>query len=275
MPELPEVETIRRGLSRRAVGRPIRRVEVREVRLRTPLDAAALEGSLVGRRIASVGRRSKYLLFQLDDGQTLVIHLGMTGGIVLEPARVPPAPHTHVILELDGGDQLRFADPRRFGMLFVLPHAEALATDARLANLGPEPLSADFDLGYLAQRARRVRKPVKNFLLDPSVVAGVGNIYACETLYRAGIHPRTPAGRLRLPRLQRLRRSLVVVLGEAVRAGGTTLQDYRDAAGRRGAYQFRLRVYGREGQRCRKCHHPVRRVVQAGRSTFYCPGCQH
>jgi formamidopyrimidine-DNA glycosylase len=275
VPELPEVETIRRSLERRVIGRSITRVLVHEPRFRTRLDAARLEEQLAGRRIATVGRRSKYLLLHLDDGQVLVLHLGMSGWVVVEPALAPLAAHTHVVLELDRGDELRFADPRRFGMLFVLPTHGALLTDRRLATLGPEPLSSSFDLRYLTQRACRVRKPVKNFLLDGSVVAGVGNIYACETLFQAGINPRTPAGRLGPARLQRLHESLVAVLLQAVRAGGTTLQDYRDSDGRRGAYQRRLRVYGRESQPCRKCGRRVRRVVQAGRSTFYCPGCQH
>lgn len=275
MPELPEVETIRRTLERRVLGRPITRVVVRETRFRTRLDAEALDRQLLGRRIEAVGRRSKYLLVHLDDGQVVVLHLGMSGWLVLEPRAAPRAPHTHVVLELDGGDELRFADPRRFGMLFVVPHRTGLATDPRLADLGPEPLSGDFDLGYLTQRACRVRRPVKNFLLDASVVAGVGNIYACESLFRAGIHPHTPAGRLRPERLRRLHQAVIEVLRQAVRAGGTTLQDYRDSDGRRGRYQFSLRVYGREGATCRKCRRHVRRIVQAGRSTFYCPGCQH
>lgn len=275
MPELPEVETIRRGLERRIVGRVIRAVEVREVRFRERLNPAVLQHSLVGRRIRAVARRSKYLLLHLHDGQVLVLHLGMSGWLVVEPPETLPGPHTHVVLELDDSSQLRFTDPRRFGRLFLLPDLGSLASDRRLAGLGPEPLSAAFDLGYLQERTHRVRKPVKNLLLDGSAVAGVGNIYACEALYRAGIHPRTPAGRLGPERLRRLHASLVDVLRRAVGAGGTTLRDYRDAEGRPGSYQFRLRVYGREGETCRKCRRRVRRIVQSGRSTFYCPGCQH
>jgi formamidopyrimidine-DNA glycosylase len=275
MPELPEVETIRRTLERRVIGRAIDRLQVHETRFRTRLDAARLAAQLVDRRITAVGRRSKYLLLHLSDGQIVVFHLGMSGWIVVEAAAAPRAAHTHVVLGLAGGEELRFADPRRFGMLFVLPTLAALDADKHLSGLGPEPLSADFDLGYFTRRAARVRSPIKNFLLNGSVVAGVGNIYACESLFRAGIHPRTPAGRLAPGRLHRLHKSIVQVLLQAIRAGGTTLQDYRDSDGRRGAYQSRLRVYGREGQACRKCGRRVRRLVQAGRSTYYCPGCQH
>ncbi len=274
MPELPEVETIRRSLERRVLLRTIQRVDVRETRFRVPIDAPGLARKLLRRRITAAARRSKYLLLHLDDEQVMVVHLGMSGSLVLSPESAPLPRHAHVVLRLDGGEELRFIDPRRFGMLFVVPDRDALSRDPRLVAIGPEPLSADFDLAYLRRRACRVRKPVKNFLLDSTVVAGIGNIYACESLFAAGIHPRTPAGRLSGERLRRLHGAVLTVLRGALRSRGTTLQDYRDSDGRPGANQRRLRVYGREGEPCLACRHPVRRVVQAGRSTFYCPRCQ-
>ena len=274
MPELPEVETIRRGLEHRLVGRRIARLAVRETRLRTPLALPSLRRELLGREILALGRRGKYLLLHLSDARVLVIHLGMTGRLVLEDADRPLGPHTHVRLGLEPEGELRFADARRFGMLFVVRQGE-LERHPRLRGLGPEPLGPQFTAGYLRARAHRVRKPVKNFLTDAAVVAGVGNIYATEALHRAAIHPRTPARRIGPVRWQRLHACLRLVLEEALGAGGTTLQDYRNADGAAGSFQVRLRVYGREGEPCPGCGRRVRRIVQAGRSTFYCPGCQH
>jgi formamidopyrimidine-DNA glycosylase len=198
----------------------------------------------------------------------------MTGSLVVCRAGAPLLPHTHVRLGLEPAGELRFADARRFGMLFVV-RADDLAAEPRLARLGPEPFGPAFTAAYLQERARRVRKPIKNFLMDAAVVAGVGNIYATEALWRAGVHPRTAAGRLRQARWQRLHAAVLEVLAEALREGGTTLQDYRNAEGDAGAFQLRLGVYDRSGEACRRCGRPIRRIVQAGRSTFYCPGCQH
>jgi len=273
MPELPEVETIRRGLERRVIGCRITGIEIAEPRLRTPLVAAALRAALVGRAITAVRRRSKYLLPDLSGDQVLVLHLGMTGRVLLVPPRAETVPHTHVRFLLDREGELRFADPRRFGMIFVAPRAD-LGVHPRFARLGPEPLEPGFDADTLRLRAVGVRKPIKNFLLDAAVVAGVGNIYACEALYRAGIHPRRAAGKLGVARWQALHAALRAILGRAIRDGGTTLQDFRDSDGRYGAFQRRLQVYGREGEACRRCGRTVRRIVQSGRSTFYCPGCQ-
>src|SRR2546422_5359956 len=274
MPELPEVETVRRGLERRILGRRIVRVEVREPRLRTPLAAAALRRKLLGRRIESLDRRAKYLLLHLSDAQVLVVHLGMTGRLAVEQADAPLRPHTHVRLGLDREGELRFADTRRFGMLFVV-RQDRLSVHPRFVHLGPEPLGSDFSPEYLRRRAARVRKPIKNFLMDAAVVVGVGNIYATEALHRARVHPSTPAGRLGAQRLERLRAEVREVLTEALLAGGTTLQDFRDVDGREGDFQVDLRVYDREGEPCPRCGRTIRRIVQAGRSTFYCPGCQH
>jgi len=273
VPELPEVETVRRVLEKRIAGRRIVGLEVRDPRLRTPLDPAALHAALVGRSIVHVARRSKYLLLHLSGDRVLVVHLGMTGNLRVARGDDVLEPHTHVRIALGGGEELRYADPRRFGMLFEIGQAE-IASHPRLGSIGPEPLEPGFDAQWLVQRAALVRKPIKNFLLDGRVVAGVGNIYACEALYRAGVHPRRAAGRLAAERWQVLCAALRTVLSLALRDGGTTLQDYRDAEGRSGAFQLRLRVYGREGHRCRRCRGTIRRIVQAGRSTFYCPGCQ-
>jgi formamidopyrimidine-DNA glycosylase len=273
MPELPEVETIRRGLERRVVGRRVTGVQVHDARLRTPLDAAALATALGGRTITAVSRRSKYLLVALDAERVLVLHLGMSGRLELARPGDPASPHTHVRIGLDGGEELRYSDPRRFGMLFVVERGE-LAAHPRFAQLGPEPLEPGFGPEALCRRAAGVRRPIKNFLLDASIVAGVGNIYACEALYRAGVHPKRPAGRLAPERWEKLHGALLDVLRSALRAGGTTLQDYRDPEGISGDFQRRLRVYGREGEPCRRCKRRIRRIVQAGRSTFYCPGCQ-
>jgi formamidopyrimidine-DNA glycosylase len=274
LPELPEVETIRRTLEPYAVGRDILGLTVRDVRLRTPIDPAALEKAIVGRRVEAVSRRSKYLLVHLSGSRILVVHLGMSGRLVLEPPDSPCRPHTHVRLRLDGDRELRYSDPRRFGMLFVVDDA-GFAAHPRFAQLGPEPLESDFDVAYLVERARGVRKPIKNFLMDASVVVGVGNIYACEALHRARVHPRTAARRLSAARWRAVHAAVRSVLQRAVRDGGTTFSDFRDATGRNGTFQRRLRVYGRAGEACRRCGRSVRRIVQAGRSTFYCPGCQH
>lgn len=273
MPELPEIETLRRSLDRSLPGRTIVRVEVRDRRLRTPVAARALRERVVAHRVEALGRRSKYLLVHLERGEVLVVHLGMSGRFVRAPHGAPLSPHTHVILGLDDGTELRFQDPRRFGMVFVVRRDE-LGTHPRFVRLGPEPLGPEFSAQLLRERAAGARKPIKNVLMDAHVVVGVGNIYACESLYRARIHPGTPARRLALPRWERLHQAVQAVLQQAVHDGGTTLQDFRDADGQYGAFQHRLQVYDRAGEGCGRCGRPIRRIVQAGRSTYYCPGCQ-
>jgi formamidopyrimidine-DNA glycosylase len=273
MPELPEIETLRRSLARAVAGRTIRGAAVGRKPLRMRVSGAALRARVTGRRVEEVARRSKYLWLHLDDESVVVVHLGMSGRLVKVAASAPLEPHTHVRLPLDDGTELRFRDPRRFGMLFVVRRSE-LDTHPRFAELGPEPFAAEFDWQMLRQRARNSRRAIKNVLMDASVVVGVGNIYACESLHRARIHPTTPALRLSPARWQALHASVLEVLRDAVDAGGTTLQDFRDADGRDGAFQQRLRVYDRAGEDCRRCGRRIRRIVQGGRSTFYCPGCQ-
>jgi formamidopyrimidine-DNA glycosylase len=273
MPELPEVETVRRSLETRLPGRTIEAVWVLNRHLRTPLHPAGLRARLVGRRVERVGRRAKYLWLHLSGGQVLVLHLGMSGRLSLLEAAADMEPHTHVRLRLDGGLDLRYRDPRRFGMLFVVPEA-ALPRHPRFLHLGPEPLGAGFTPLYLQRSARGVRRPVKNFLMDASVVVGVGNIYASEALYRARVHPQTPAQRLRQARWRRVHAAVRATLQHALRAGGTTLADFRAADGRAGEFQVQLKVYGRAGAACGRCGRRIRRLELSGRSTFYCPACQ-
>jgi len=273
MPELPEVETIRRCLARWLPGRTFVGVEVHNPHLRTRLRRGRLRQQLLGHRVAALGRRAKYLLVEISSGQVLVFHLGMSGQLSLVPRDAPRAPHTHLCLQLDSGDELRLCDHRRFGMLFVVG-AKRLQRHPRFAHLGPEPLGRHFTPAYLQQRSRGVRKPVKNFLMDAAVVVGIGNIYASEALYAARVHPLTVAGRIGPERWQRVHVAVRATLRRALRAGGTTFSDFQSADGREGAFQVRLRVYDREGQTCGRCGRTIRRIVQAGRSSFYCPGCQ-
>jgi len=274
MPELPEVETVRRSLARRIVGRAVTGCIVRETRFRTPIDRAALQVALRDRRVVGVERRSKYLLIALAGEDVLVLHLGMSGRLDLVRRGTSLLPHTHVQLELDGGDELRFSDPRRFGMLFVTSRA-SLPAHPRFADLGIEPFDRGFTADYLLGCARTSRRPVKNFLMDARVVVGVGNIYASEALHRARVRPSTSVRRLSPQRMRSVHAAVRAVLAAAVRAGGTTLQDFRDTDGHAGRFRVRLRVYDRDGEACRRCGRTIRRIVQAGRSTFYCPGCQH
>lgn len=290
MPELPEVETVRRGLEAAISGCRMVAVRVREVRLRQPVEPEALQ-RLVGARVTAVGRRAKYLLLEMDTGAVLIIHLGMSGTLRLTHpeieldrhdhvrwrfAGVPDPSHVFHRLPGSGGDrELRYRDPRRFGLVLVLARTE-LQTHPLFRRLGPEPFDAEFSGQYLWERSRGLRRPVKNLLMDARTVVGIGNIYASEALWRAGIHPARSARRIGLDRWHRLRRVCVEVLGDAIRQGGTTLNDFRDAAGEPGYFAVRLAVYGRAGGACHRagCDGTIRRIVQAGRSTFYCPRCQ-
>ncbi len=286
MPELPEVETVRRGLQPALEGARLVRVEARRPDLRFPLPdrfAARLRGA----RVEALARRAKYLLARLDTGETWITHLGMTGrftvstgeatatpGVFFHAASADPK-HEHVVIETDAGVRIAFNDARRFGYMDL-----ALAGEVEhgrwLGGLGPEPLSAAFDAAHLVRAFTGKRQNVKATLLDQRIVAGLGNIYVCEALHRARIAPATAAGDLRLPRLKRLVAAVREVLEEAIAAGGSTLRDYRNAEGDLGYFQHSFRVYGREESPCltRGCRGVVERVVQAGRSTFHCPACQ-
>jgi formamidopyrimidine-DNA glycosylase len=251
-------------------GRQIAALVLREPRLRWRVDPR-LPATIAGQRVRDVRRRAKYLIIDLDTG-SLILHLGMSGSLrVLDPA-TPLVPHDHYDLLLESGRCLRFNDPRRFGSLHW---SEGDPADhPLLAALGPEPLTSAFNADYLARRALRRRVTIKQFLMDQRVVVGVGNIYASEALFRAGVHPKRAAGRVSGARLAALVEAVRAVLGDAIRAGGTTLRDYVGADGAPGYFRQRLYVYERTGQPCRRCRTPVRHLVQGQRSTYYCPRCQ-
>lgn len=270
MPELPEVETARRGIAPHLQGHAIKRVAVRQPRLRWPVPRG-LDKTLAGARIEAVGRRGKYLLLSTCPG-TVIIHLGMSGSLRVLDAATPPGAHDHVDIVLDDGRALRLRDPRRFGaVLFTRgdPAAHPL-----LKNLGPEPLTDAFDGAYLYGRARGRRVAVKSLLMNSRIVAGVGNIYANEALFAAGIHPLRAAGRISAPRYERLALAVKEVLKNAIAAGGTTLRDFTGGDGSPGYFRIELAVYEHAGEPCPRCGTLIRRVVSGQRATYYCPGCQ-
>jgi len=272
MPELPEVETIARGLDPVLRGRRVEAVwgSGKPLHLNRPVDLRSLRAVVAGRSIAGVRRRGKYLLIELGKtGEGVLVHLGMTGRLRVQPAAAPRAPHTHVVFGLAGGDELRFADARRFGWVQA---GAPLGAVAALAALGPDPLS-ELDVPALAAALATSRAPVKSFLLDQRRVAGLGNIYVAEALFRAGIHPTTPARRL-VERAPELLEAIRASLAGGIARRGTTLRDYVDADGQKGDNASALLVYGRAGQACPRCGAAVRRRVDAGRATFFCPTCQ-
>jgi formamidopyrimidine-DNA glycosylase len=272
MPELPEIEVLRRSLEPLLPGDVIESVKVRNAALRERVRTRELV-RLAGGRIEKLRRRSKYLLIDLSGGSTIAIHLGMSGRLTLAPAAAPPEPHEHVSFQLRSGRRLRLRDPRRFGLVLALPTAD-LAGDPHFAHLGVEPLGRGFSGDSLRRAAAGRRGPVKAFLMDARVVVGVGNIYASETLFAVRVHPARSVGRIAPASWERLARSAVAVLRRAIALGGTTLNDFADGEGRSGEFQVSLAAYGREGEPCPRCERPIRRLVQAGRSTFYCPHCQ-
>ncbi|MPY71575.1 MAG: bifunctional DNA-formamidopyrimidine glycosylase/DNA-(apurinic or apyrimidinic site) lyase [Alphaproteobacteria bacterium] len=278
MPELPEVETVRRGLAAVMAGRTLSRVEVRRGDLRRPLPAD-FAARLEGRAVVAIDRRAKYLLFRLDDGGVLLAHLGMSGRMVVSPrganAPVEEARHEHIVFFTGDGARIGFSDPRRFGLMDLTTVA-ALEDHPLLRHLGPEPLDAAFDGAALGVRLAGKRTPIKAALLDQRVVAGLGNIYVCEALHVAGLSPRRSALTVQGLRADRLATAIHGVLDDAIAAGGSSLRDYVTATGGLGYFQFSWRVYGREGDPCRDegCGGTVSRLVQSGRSTFYCSRCQ-
>ena len=269
MPELPEVETTRRGLIPLVVGKTIETVAVREPRLRWPVDPA-LAGRLRHQAVTAISRRGKYLLMSTGGG-TLLVHLGMSGSLRYLPAPVRPARHDHVDVAFTSGDLLRFNDPRRFGSLHVAARPEA---HWLLRHLGPEPLGPDFSGDYLWRVSRGRRVGIKQFLMNARIVAGLGNIYANESLFRAAIHPSRAAGRIARHRLAGLAGAVRAVLTDAIGAGGTTLQDFVRSDGRPGYFQLSLDVYDRAGEACRRCRRPIAVRVIGQRATYYCPRCQ-
>jgi formamidopyrimidine-DNA glycosylase len=270
MPELPEVETVRRGLALKMSGRRILQAELRRPDLRRPFPTALAE-RLDGARIGALSRRGKYILIELDADGLLLLHLGMSGRVTAGSAALPDAPHDHVVLRLDDGIVIRFNDPRRFGLLDYVKRGEA-AQHPLLAGLGPEPLEAEFNGPYLVGKLAGKVTPIKSALLDQRIVAGLGNIYVCEALFRAGVSPRRLAASIGAGRADRLVAGIRSVLTEAIEAGGSSLRDYVQADGELGYFQHRWAVYGHEGDPCPGCDcgGGVRRIVQAGRSTFFC-----
>lgn len=271
MPELPEVETIRRGVSPHVVGQRIARAVVRELRMRWPVPAE-FAAQVRGRLIVSTSRRGKYLLLHLDSGDRVLIHLGMSGRLLVLDRGHPLIKHDHVDIELDDGKLLRFHDPRRFGAVLLWKHGEA--THPLLAGMGPEPFSDEFDGDYLHRMSRGRSAAIKTFVMDGRIVVGAGNIYAAESLFRAGIRPTRAAGAVSLPRYRVLASMIRDVLNEAIVQGGTTLRDFAGADGAAGYFQQDLYVYGRDTQPCRSCTTPIQRLVIGQRSSFFCPRCQ-
>ncbi|MBV8199699.1 MAG: bifunctional DNA-formamidopyrimidine glycosylase/DNA-(apurinic or apyrimidinic site) lyase [Acidobacteria bacterium] len=272
MPELPEIEVLRRSLEPLLPGDVIEGVKVRNAALRERVRTREL-ARVAGGRIEALRRRSKYLLIDLSGGSTIAIHLGMSGRLTLVPAATPLEPHEHVSFQLRSGRRLRLRDPRRFGLVLALPTA-GVAEDPHFAHLGVEPLGRGFSGARLRRAAAGRRGPIKAFLMDARVVVGLGNIYASETLFAARVHPARAVDRIAPARWERLARAAVAVLRRAIAEGGTTLNDFADGQGRGGEFQVSLAAYGREGEPCPRCARRIRRLVQAGRSTFFCPHCQ-
>jgi formamidopyrimidine-DNA glycosylase len=269
VPELPEVETVRRSLARLIVGQTIVMVEVREPRLRRPL-AADFVATLAGRAICQVERRGKYLQVNLDNGQVWLIHLGMTGQLVVGRPDEAPRVHDHIVIVLGNGQCLRYNDTRRFGLMAVGSEEQVAAW----TGLGVEPLGPAFSRRYLWNKTRNTQRAIKDVLMDQRVVAGIGNIYASELLFRAGVRPGCSAATLAQPAVARIVKATKAVLREAIRHRGSSISDYLDGEGQPGSFQSRFRVYDREGQPCRKCASPIVREVRGGRSAFFCPTCQ-
>lgn len=269
MPELPEVETTLRGIAPHLDGRVIEGAVVRNGRLRLPVNPD-LARRIQGQGVRRLLRRAKYLIVELENG-ALLIHLGMSGTLRAMAADTPPRPHEHVDILLDHGHCLRFRDPRRFGLLLWVADWRQ---HPLLRVLGPEPFADDFSGAYLHQRSRARRQAIKNFIMDAGVVAGVGNIYANEALFQAGIHPARPAGRVGRGAYERLAAAIREVLTQAIAAGGTTLRDYADPSGKAGYFVLSLQVYGRERQPCPKCGNAIRQARIGQRSSFFCARCQ-
>lgn len=285
MPELPEVETVRRGLAPAMEGKRIIRAETRRPDLRFPFPPNFV-ARVSGARLTALGRRAKYLVGELSTGEALIMHLGMTGRFTIAEKKKKDAwpgefhhetggapAHDHVVFELEGGITVTFNDPRRFGSMDLWPMGE-LGSYPALKGLGPEPISNQFSGAYLREALKGKKTPVKAALLDQRVVAGLGNIYVSEALFRSGVNPQKLAGAIRADKLERLAEEVRKVIEEAIVAGGSSISDFAGTGGELGYFQHRFQVYDREGEACVVCARPIRRIVQSGRSTFYCSKCQ-
>ena len=278
MPELPEVETVKRGLQSTVEGRKFTYVETRRGDLRVPFPED-FENRLTGRRVERLWRRAKYIMADLEGGETLVIHLGMSGRITVyakrHNAEIERGKHDHVVFDTDAPAHIVFTDHRRFGLMALVDTA-TIESHALFKDLGVEPLSKRFNAEYLKQALKNKKTPIKSALLDQRVIAGLGNIYVCEALWRSRISPKRRAARIKAANIDVLAPAIKEVLQDALKAGGSTLRDYRHTNGELGYFQRVFAVYDREGERCmrRGCRGTIKRIVQSGRSSFYCPACQ-
>jgi formamidopyrimidine-DNA glycosylase len=272
MPELPEVETVCRSLRPHILGRTIRRIRVLEARLRVPVDASALR-ALAGKRVEGISRIGKYIVLSLSQGQVWLFHLGMSGKLICVAPGQALQKHDHIIVELEGGGELRYHDPRRFGLSLVVKK-HRLHELPQLRGIGLDPFDPALDGEYLFRFTRASERRIRDLLLDQHIVAGLGNIYANEILSLAGIKPTTRSHRLSRKQVQKLAATIPSLLGDAIRWCGTSFSDYRDADDRSGEFQNHLQVYDRNGQACRRCANIVKRVPIGNRSAFYCPTCQ-
>ncbi len=280
MPELPEVETVRKGLAPAMEGKRILRLDVRRADLRFPFPPRFAD-RVEGTRLVELGRRAKFLTARLSSDDMLVMHLGMSGRFTIDGAETAgfvhdtgaPTKHDHVVFHMEGGVTVTYNDPRRFGFMELWPAAD-FAAYPRLKHLGPEPLSNSFHADYLDTAFSGKQTPAKSALLDQAIIAGLGNIYVCEALYRAGISPKRKAATLPGVRTVRLAQAINAVISDAIAAGGSSISDFANADGALGYFQHQFDVYDREGQPCKSCAQPIKRLVQSGRSTFYCSRCQ-
>ena len=273
MPELPEVETVRRGLEPVMAGQRFARVDIRREGLRWPFPENMAD-RLTGQKVERLRRRAKYILADMDGGESLIIHLGMSGRMLISDG-AELIKHDHVVLDMENGVRITFNDPRRFGMMDLCA-TDQLDEHRMFVDMGPEPLGNSFDADYLKARLKGRKMPIKSALLDQKIVVGLGNIYVCEALWRSHIPPTLQAGKISARKLQELVFTIRDVLSEAIESGGSSLKDYRQADGELGYFQHSFAVYGREAEPCKKegCGGSIGRIVQSGRSTFYCPKCQ-
>ncbi len=280
MPELPEVETVRRGLAPKMLGRRFRHVRQNRPNLRFPFPENFAD-RLTGQKVEHLGRRAKFLTLSLSSGEILIMHLGMSGRFIIQDEKpgdfyhqtATANKHDHVVFHLEDDITVIYNDPRRFGFMEIWPHA-TLAAYPRLKDLGPEPLSNHFHSDYLDSALKMRKTPIKTALLDQAVIAGLGNIYVCEALYRAGISPKRLALNVPGERAKRLVPAINSVISEAIEAGGSSISDFSSTSGELGYFQHRFDVYGREGAPCKVCQTPIKRLTQSGRSSFYCSICQ-
>lgn len=269
MPELPEVETCLRGIAPHIIQQIVTTIMIRHAKLRWPI-TAHLEDKIKGKQLKKLTRRGKYLLFQFENG-VLIVHLGMSGKLRLLPIDSKVQKHDHVDIYFSNNICLRFTDPRRFGAILW---TESAASHPLLVEIGPEPLTANFNGKYLWHTAKQKKLPIKSFLMNSKIVAGIGNIYATEALFEAGIHPSKPAGKISLVRYQKLATAIKIILKKALKKGGTTLKDFTKSDGSPGYFRLELKVYGRSDEPCPNCKTPLKSKKIAKRSTVYCSRCQ-